>query len=238
VGKKKKKKKSLGPDFRSALFVSKSALLLILLNVGVFYGIQKTALTDEVLNYLVLYPGNLLQGKVWTLLTSGFIHHDLTHLLLNMLGIFIFARIVERKFGFGRTLFIYFGALGLSMLFSTVVYMAVFQKSVAIIGASGAVMGLVAAAMLLEPFTITYEMILPLPVMAKGWLFLYADLQGLLGGEADRVSHLSHLFGFLSVAVLVYFLSQEEKKALTTGLVINIISFVGFLYLRNHFWAG
>ncbi len=238
MAKKKKKKKSLFPDFRSALLVSKSALLLILLNVGAFYGIQKTALSEDVLNFFVLYPGNLLQGKVWTLITSGFIHHDTMHLFLNMLGVFIFARIVERKFGFGRTLFIYFGALALSMLFSTVVYMAVFHRNVAIIGASGAVMGLVAAAMLLEPFTITFEMIIPLPVMAKGWLFLYADLQGLLGGEADRVSHLSHLFGFLSVAVLVYFFSHEEKKALTTGLVINIISFVAFLYLKNNFWAG
>ena len=45
-------------------------------------------------------------------------------------------------------------------------------------------MGLVSAAMLLDPFAMTYEMIVPLPVMVKGWMFLYADI----GGFLERIS--------------------------------------------------
>ena len=47
----------------------------------------------------VLYPGNLLKGNIICLLSSGFIHFEWSHFLLNMLGIFIFANVVERHLG-------------------------------------------------------------------------------------------------------------------------------------------
>jgi len=94
-------------------------------------------------------------------------------------------------------------------------------------------MGLLSAAMLLDPFSITYEMIIPVPVMVKGWMFLFADIKGFLGGESDGTSHLAHLCGFISIAALVYFLSDKDKKMINTGLVINILSFMAFLFLRS-----
>jgi membrane associated rhomboid family serine protease len=213
-------------------------LTIIFLNFLAFGFTHYWPEARQYLSSIILSPVNLLQGKLWCLLTSGFIHRNWSHLLLNMAGVFIFGRIVERQFGFLKTLFVYLGALAISMLFATVVYAAVLHKSVAIIGASGAVMGLMATAMLTEPFCITYEMILPIPGMVKGWMFLYADLKGFLGGETDGISHLAHLFGFLSIAVLVYFLSQEDKKTLSMGLMVNLISFMGFLYLRKWITTG
>ena len=191
---------------------------------------------DEVaMSRLVLYPGNIMKGNLLCLITSGFLHRNWTHLLLNMLGVFVFARVVERRLGVMKTFYIYIGALILSMLFATGYYTFVLHRNIAIIGASGAVMGLLGAAMLLDPFRISYEIILPLPVMAKGWLFLSADLKGFLGGEKDGVSHLAHLFGFLSIMFLMYFLSSEDKRRMKAGLLINIISFVVFLVLKQEF---
>ena len=199
------------------------------MNIAVYVFIQRMGQIPE---QLILYPGNLLAGNYGCLVTSGFIHRNGMHLFLNMLGVFIFARIVERHLGILKTFFVYMGALILSMLFSTGVYVFILQKNVAIIGASGAVMGLIATAMLLDPFCITYEMVFPLPVMVKGWMFLYADVKGFLSGESDGVSHLAHLCGFISVAFLVYFLSKRDKRLMRTGLLINIISFIAFLFIR------
>jgi len=212
---------------------SKVALLLILTNLASFVFLQKMVLDKDVLAPVILYPGNLLKGNITCLVTAGFIHHNWMHLGLNMLGVFIFGRIVEKRLGIIKTFYIYMGALVLSMLFSTVVYAFVLHKNVAIVGASGAVMGLISAAMLLAPFSITYEMILPLPTMVKGWLFFYADLEGFLGGEKDGVSHLAHLFGFLSIAFLVYFLSRQDKKLMRSGLLINIFSLIVFFILKH-----
>jgi len=121
------------------------------------------------------------------------------------------------------------------MSFSILIYTYVLNKNIAIIGASGALMGLISTAMLLEPFAITYEMLLPIPVMIKGWIFLYWDIIGFLGGERDGTSHLGHLLGFLSIAVLAYFLGQKDKKVMRAGLVINIASFIIFCFLGQWF---
>lgn len=228
--KKSKKKPLPSPPAAGVSWIF--PLLMITANAAAFAALHNPAV-QKALPQLILYPGNLLQGRIWCLVTSGFIHHNLEHLLLNMLGVFVFGRIVERHLGLAKTCFIYFGSLAVSMIFAVGIYALILKKSVAIIGASGAVMGLIAAAMLLDPFTVTYEMILPIPVMVKGWLFLYADFRGFLGGEQDGVSHLAHLCGFLSIGVLTYFLSHEDKRKLMLGLLINIFSFVGFLFLRN-----
>ena len=227
-----KKKKVPRSWFWRFLSESRAALFLIGINSAVFGYLSTHAVGKDQLMAWVLYPGNLLEGRYWCLVTSGFLHRDWTHLALNMLGVFVFGRVVERHLGVARTLMIYFGALVISMMFSTAVYAFVFSKSVAIIGASGAVMGLLGAAMLLEPFAVTWEMFLPLPVMVKGWLFLLADLKGFLGGERDGVSHLAHLTGFLSVAFLVYLLSRKDQKKMRAGLIINICSFIAFWLAR------
>ena len=124
---------------------------------------------------------------------------------------------------------------GIGILF-IIAYVLMMDKSVAIIGASGAVMGLISAAMLLAPFSVTYEMILPIPTMVKGWLFFLADIRGLLSENSDGVSHLAHVFGFLSIALLVYFLSTDDKRAVKIGMLINIFSIVTLLLL-NHWLA-
>ena len=227
------KKTSTG--FFYLIFGSEVAFFLILANVAAFGFFHYTEIGRALLDSLVLYPANLFEGKNYIcLITSGFIHADLSHLFWNMLGLFVFTRIVDKHLGPGKTLFIYFGSLAISMFASTWIYTYLLSKNVAIIGASGAVMGLLAAAMLLDPFCITYETLIPVPVMIKGWLFLYADLQGFLDAKKDGVSHLVHLFGFLSVALLVYFLSDEDRKTMFMGLLINILSFVAFLSWR--FW--
>ncbi len=232
----KKEEKKTGVFF--FFFGSGVANIVILGNFLMYYYTHYYLTSPEQYSSLVLYPANLLKGNFWCFFTAGFIHHDLSHLLLNMLGVFIFAKIVERKLGFLKTFFIYIGALSIAMLFSTGVYVFFLNKNVAIIGASGAVMGLISAAMLLDPFCITYEMLLPLPVMIKGWLFFYIDIKGFLSGEMDGISHVSHLCGFLSVGILVYFLSKRDKKMITTGVIINVVSFIIFILLGKWYIAN
>ncbi|MFA5088746.1 MAG: rhomboid family intramembrane serine protease [Candidatus Omnitrophota bacterium] len=231
MSQKNKSSKQKKSDTTPSLASYQAAILIVSVNVVVYFYLGQADWNKDIFKALILYPGNLLQGHCLCILTSGFIHHNWPHLLLNMLGVLAFAGIVEKHLGFVKTLFIYFGALFVSMIFSTVVYAFFLHKNVAIIGASGAVMGLMTTALLLDPFCLTYETILPIPLMFKAWLFLYADIKGFLGGEQDGVSHLAHLFGFLSIGLLVYFLSPKERKLMRTGLIINVASFVFFLWL-------
>jgi len=237
LGKSKKREKQQKARGLSGFFAQTTASLFIIsLNAAAFWFVHFTSQGRQHISELILFPGNLIQGKVWCLLTSGFVHYDRTHLLLNMLGLFVFGYVVQKKMGFAKTLFIYFGSLLISMLCATVVYAVFLHRSVAIIGASGAVMGLMGVAVLIAPFSITYEMLFPVPTMIKGWLFLWADLKGFLGGENDGISHLTHLFGFASVIILVYFLSDEDKRNLTLGLMANIVSLAVCVWLKVNYF--
>ena len=181
---------------------------------------------------LTLSPHNLLtEGRIITIVTAGFIHHDFLHLFSNIVGIYIFGSIVERKFGIIRTFLVYFGALIISMGVSVLIYTYVLDKNVAIIGASGALMGLISCAMLIEPFGRVIDPYVPIPVMFAAWAFVYADTKGLLGGEKGGISHVAHLVGFLSIALVVYLLDKKDRDVLFRGLLINIISFAAFISL-------
>lgn len=203
--------------------------LLIAANVLIFFIVHLFIQSQDFLMTLIATPENLKTNNWMCLLTSGFIHVDLIHLGLNMLGLFVFGRIVEEHLGTGALIFIYFGALIISMLFAIISNSLIFHKQAGIIGASGAVMGLLAAAMLLDPFRITYEMLFPLPIMFKGWLFIFADLKGFLNPKPDGISHAAHVFGFFSVFCLVYFMSKADRKKLNEGLAVNIFTLLFFL---------
>ena len=60
---------------------------------------------------LVNYPQDLINLRLYTLVTAGFLHGSLSHLIGNMIDIFIFGRVVERKLGFIKTSLVYFGSL-------------------------------------------------------------------------------------------------------------------------------
>jgi membrane associated rhomboid family serine protease len=229
----KSKKRSSGS--RPAVTDTWATFLLIALNIGAFFYLSNYNPDKTLMESLVLTPHNLFVSGEWqTLITSGFVHKNVSHLFFNMVGIFIFGSIVENRFGAFKTVLIYFLALVLSMLISAVTYTFVLDKNVGIIGASGAVMGLISCAMLAEPFTVTYEAFIPVPVMIKGWMFFYADMKGFLGGEKDGISHLTHLAGFLSMSIIIYFLDKKDREEMFKGLVVNVLSFVAFFFLSKY----
>ncbi len=234
--KRKKKRNSRAPQLFRIKEFPPVTIAIILVNLFMFFYFAREVNVPPIFNTLVLSPYNLFVRKNFSsIIVSGFLHNDLTHLLLNMLGVFIFGTIIENRFGSFKTVAIYLGALLISMSFSILIYTFILEQNIAIIGASGALMGLIACAMLSDPFLITYETLIPLPVMIKGWLFIYADLKGFLGGETRGISHLAHLMGFLSVGFIFYFMNKDDKKVLRSGLWINIISFAAFLAARYYF---
>jgi len=187
--------------------------------------------SEQLFSSLANTPSDILSFKVYTLLTSGFLHASISHLLFNCLALFIFGRVVERKVGFSKTALVYFGALIISNLFSSLINLFVVGENTPGIGASGAIMGLVAAAMLLNPFYLTYEFIIPLPIMLVGWITLLADIAGIFRPANDNIGHLAHIGGFISITLLAFLLNIDDRKSLRTGLFVNIASFLAFLII-------
>lgn len=151
--------------------------------------------------------------RPYQLVTHMFMHADLMHLIFNMLALAVFGPAIELVWGPRRFLFYYFftgfGALG---LYLGVQFLQFSQGTlgpeflnVPMLGASGAVFGLLAAYGLLFPNNII-QMLFP-PIALPAWLYvmifavmeLYFGVKGLDSG----VAHFAHLggalFGFLLV---------------------------------------
>jgi membrane associated rhomboid family serine protease len=226
-------------DLWEFFFEAKATAVLILLNIIIFflvalwlaptYGGEKF-----ITNYFVDHPKNLLTGKIVPILGSWFMHAGLAHLFGNMLFLLILGRIVEKNLGTAKMLFVYFSAAIGSTLLSDIVHIPVISTYPGGIGASGAIMGLASAAMLIDPLAFTWLAFgLPIPVMIVAWIFLVTDLSGILAPTTgDNVGHFAHLGGFFSVTVLYFILAKEQKEKIVRGFLIN----AGTLLLLGAVW--
>jgi membrane associated rhomboid family serine protease len=144
-----------------------------------------------------MIPVMVKSGWVWTFITYMFMHGGFSHILFNMLGLFIFGIHVERQMGSKEFLLYYFITGILAGIFSFVIYYFTDNSRIALMGASGALFAVELAYAVFFPDSIIYIWgILPLraPVMVLGFTAL--ELIFSVTGRNTGVAHLTHLAGF------------------------------------------
>ncbi len=157
--------------------------------------------------YMALNPAAVLSGYLWQPLSYMFAHADLSHLLVNMLGLFFFGTQVERSMGSKEYLLFYFSTGLLAGLTSLAIYVATGAWYTMLLGASGAVFALLLAFAIVNPEAMIYLYgILPIraPVMVLGYAGIEVASQ--LLSFRSSVAHLTHLAGF--VWAWLYFLGR------------------------------
>jgi membrane associated rhomboid family serine protease len=119
-------------------------LTLIGLNLAMFVAIQVTGGTgSQLLLETVLFPGQVALGEWWRLVTSTFVHVDLFHIFFNMFALWIFGPGLEQLLGRTRFIALYL----LSGLAGSVAVHLLSSPGTPTLGASGAVFGLLGAAL-------------------------------------------------------------------------------------------
>lgn len=220
-------------EIKNFLIEPKITVKIIQLNILFF--IASLFIPESMFNLFVSYPTDILSSRFYTIITSGFLHASISHLFFNMLGIYIFGRVVERKLGQNKMILVYGSSLIISNIFNSLIHLFILQENIGGIGASGALMGVIATAMLIDPFYLTYELFFPLPIMVIGWLSILADIQGILRPANDGIGHFAHLGGFLSITIIMFLLEKHEIKHIKKGLIINIISLALFFVFNIFF---
>jgi membrane associated rhomboid family serine protease len=173
---------------------------LIGANVLIFFA---QTLKPELTGLLGLEPSSVVRNLwVWQLGTYMFLHGGMFHILFNMLALWMFGAELERIWGTRYFLKFYFvtgiGAGILTVLFSLLPFGASHQLyGSIIIGASGAIYGLLLAYALYFPNRPIYMyFVFPIPakifVLIMGAIAFYASLSGAGGGIANA-THLSGL---------------------------------------------
>lgn len=133
-------------------------------------------------------------GKWYQLVTSGFLHADGTHLLLNMFVFFFFGPVLEQTIGGGSFLALYFTALVVSSLPTLIQERN--NMRYASLGASGAVEAVLFGYIVMHPLNNIYIIFIPvgIPAIIFGGLFLaYSYYEA--RQRRDNVNHVAHIAG-------------------------------------------
>ncbi|MCB9362004.1 rhomboid family intramembrane serine protease [Candidatus Woesearchaeota archaeon] len=196
------------------LFEPKLTVALIFLN-SIVYLLEIFYLSEEQLRELIFMPADLLTFNVVPIVSSWFLHANLLHLLGNMLFLYIFGRILERKISPVKYLLVYFMSALIADVFSALAGQGG-------LGASGAIAGIIAVAILIEPFYLTYMLFgFPMPVLAVAWIAIWSDISGVLYPVNDGIGHWAHLGGYCAV-FFAYFALSGKRNELQKGLLVNI----------------
>ncbi|MGD9694991.1 MAG: rhomboid family intramembrane serine protease [Thermoleophilia bacterium] len=140
--------------------------------------------------------------------TSQFLHADWMHLIFNMLFLWVFGNNIEDRLGRLRYLPFYLACGAIAGLAQAV---ADPDSAVPLIGASGAISGVLGAYLVLYPRVGVWTVVLPfffLPfkIPAWIWLLIYLALQVLYLGDSaggGDVAYLAHIGGFVAGAALI-----------------------------------
>lgn len=220
---------------------------LIIVNVAVYLVVLLSRLTDPTLAQWLDFYGYLrpyaviFHGRIWQLVTYSFLHDPsgLSHLLFNMLGLWMFGAQFEMDFGTRRFYEFYFwcvvgaalttigvGALGVyashAVSFPLFRIMANIWGS-ATLGASGGIYGLLIAFGILNGHRQIY--VFPFPVAIKAryivaiWLFI--AFVNALGG-ANGVAEFAHLGGALFGWIYLRFMPRYGLQTAASERVFGI----------------
>lgn len=128
------------------------------------------------------------RGEQIRMFTSGFLHVDYSHLLFNMLTLYFFADVVIAAVGVIKFVLIYLASLVVGNLLSFFFHKEEYHYSA--VGASGAVMGVLYAAILLYPdMRLGFFFI---PIRFPAWLFGLAYLLYSIYGMRSRLGNIGH----------------------------------------------
>ena len=173
-------------------------ITLLVLNVLVFIVVRTGS--DRILNDLVLVPA-LVDSEPWRLLTSAFTHVQIFHIFSNLFMLWQLGPPLEQMLGRLRFTILYI----LSALGGSVAVWILSAPGGATLGASGAVLGLVGALLVIS--------------RARGldvtWIIMYVAVTAFLSFAIPNVSWEGHLGGFVvgaAVAWIYLQLSNHNRR--------------------------
>ncbi len=188
--------------------------VLLILNGSVFaLQVLLGAFTNfSFVRYGGLSPLMVANGAVWQLVTYMFLHGDFLHILLNMLALWMFGRDLE--YGWGTKEFIrYYFVCGVGAAIFSLVFL--WNSPSVIIGASGAVFGVLLAYAMAYPNREIIFIIFPIKakylVLFLGGATLITTITSAKTGVTDGVAHLTHLGG---LAIGFFYLKFSDTRFL------------------------
>jgi membrane associated rhomboid family serine protease len=178
---------------------------LLIINIGVFLLMAfSPAFTTSMVQWFAVDASSLTSAiQLWRLISYQFLHGSVGHILFNMLGVFFLGPTLERNWGGRKFITFYLGCGAAGGLFYLFLVGIGFLGGGTMVGASGAVLGMLAACAILFPHFVVILILFPLPIRRAAiiltimYLILVVSRSENAGGEA------AHLGGMAAGAIYV-----------------------------------
>ena len=162
--------------------------------------------------------GSIRAGEQIRMISSGFLHGDMGHLFFNMFTLYMFAPVVINYFGSASFFLIYMTSLVFGSLLTLLMHKN--EYSYRAIGASGAVVGILYSAILIDPTMNLYLFFIPIPIPAYlfGIGYLLYSIYG-MKAKNDNIGHTAHFGGAIG-GYLITLLKEPTMVVDNTFMVL------------------
>ena len=196
-----------------------AGIILLALNAGLSYLAFQNPLWFERLQLCIQ---DLNKGQYYRLITAGFIHVDWSHFFFNMFSLFIFGGAVERGLGLVGFVVVYFLSLIGGNLLSWLFYRK--DAEYRAVGASGAISGIIYAAIIIYPEMELAFIFLPFyfPAWIYGIGFIAYSLYG-MRRQNDNIGHEAHLGGAITGLLICLALDPRLIQESTLTIIYILV---------------
>ena len=173
---------------------SVNSVAIIIIGLNIFFSYK--GFRDRIFfNKYKFSPVRIKGGEKIRYISSGFLHVDTTHLIVNMFTLYFFVDAVIFRVGEINFLIIYFT----SLIFGNWLTYRFNSNNInySAVGASGAVMGIVYSAILLNPDMTLFFFVLPMPGYLFGLGYLFYSIYSMKKVN-DNIGHEAHLGGAIA----------------------------------------
>jgi membrane associated rhomboid family serine protease len=199
---------SLTPVVKWLLSINISVFLINF----IFSSHEETGMTF-LQTYFALIPATpMLTLQLWRLITYQFLHGGFYHILFNMLGLAFLGPSLERQWGSKKFLTFYLSCGVAGGLFYILLVIAGILLPAPMIGASGAILGVLTACAILFPHFVVFIIVFPVPIRVAAIIFMGIAFYTVLSKGANAGGEACHFAGIAVGAI--YVLSDSWRTAL------------------------
>lgn len=190
---------------------------LLIINVVVYF-VQILGGDSLLKSWFSVYPASTwLTLQLWRLVTYQFLHGDIFHILFNMLGLFFLGPTLEQHWGSRKFLIFYLGcgAVG-GLVYPILLALRIISPHPVfpLIGASGAILGMLAACAIMFPNFVVFILFFPVPIRVAAIICILIAVVIILGRGANAGGEAAHLGGMAAGAIYVFSQSWRNKLGL------------------------
>jgi membrane associated rhomboid family serine protease len=188
---------------------------LLIINIVVFLAaIIIRPLGVLIYDWFQLDPTTLVRAlQLWRLVTYQFLHGGIWHIFLNMIGLYFLGPTLERHWGGRKFLVFYLSCGAVGGVFYLLLVAVGFLPAMAMVGASGAILGMLAACAILFPHIrlFIFPLFFPISIRTAAIIFSAMYLFFVVTRAANAGGHAAHLAGMAAGAIYVFSQAWQTK---------------------------